>query len=74
MILVLGSCHEIGKWFAVPCKYHGAMGAWVRTDAEDATAWSVMEQVNHIYSRGIQLVNDRKHAEAICRLANSTRR
>ena len=30
-----------------------------------------MEQVDHFYSRGIQLVNDRKHAEAICRLANS---
>ena len=71
MILVLGSCHEIGKWFAVPCRFHGAIGRWICTDAENATAWSVMEQVNHFYSRSIQLVNDRKHAEAICRLANS---
>ena len=62
-----------GEWFIVPCRFDDRSG-WIRVGEAYAEAYTIMEQLEGGGSRGVQLVRDRKAAEAICRLTSSTRR
>ena len=62
-----------GERFIVPCRFDDRSG-WVRVGEAYAKAYTIMEQLEDNRARGVQLVRDRKAAEAICRLTSSTRR